>query len=463
MSQNSSDLYFKLPVFMQNIACTIYGIQEGRKRYGGRFTEFSRWVNESQNWSLDKLLDYQNRQVARIVKRAYNEVPFWNERFRKLGLSPDDIKSVDDLKKLPVLSKEEVFQAGDTIVNPKFDKNNLIKMKTSGSTGTPLELYHTYDCLQMQRALWWRHRGWYGIERGCHEAGFGGNVVVPFTQTRPPFWRHIWFDKRVVFSQYHLKSNYIKYYIQYLNNNQFDCYSGYPSVLYQIADYLEQSGERIHRRPQVVFAGAENIEDFQRVLIEEHIAPVTSHYGGAEYAGLASRCPAGYYHIDLECGVIEIIPLDGFRNNGRKITGRVVVTGFWNDAMPFIRYDMNDLATLLPDFECPCGRERPVLERIEGRSDSYLVTADGGKIGNVNIQLRGHYWVREVQIIQEEIYRITIKVVLRSHPQEEEVKKFIQIFKNILGEKTEVNVNFVEKIERTNAGKYRLIVSKIAK
>ena len=306
-----------------------------------------------------------------------------------------------------------------------------------------------------------RHRKWFGIDQKAREAGFGAKVVVPFDQEKPPFWRQSLYDRRTIFSQFHLKDEYLEHSIKYLSKTAFECYGGYPSAIYQIADYIERTGNKLECCPKVVFAGSENTEDFQRKLIEKHIAPVTSHYGGVEYASLASRCPAGYYHVDMECGIIEIIPIEGLNSENEKLTGRVVVTGFWNDAMPLIRYDMKDVATLLPGFRCPCGMDRPVLERIDGRSDSYLVTSDGRKIGRATYLFWGHYWIREAQIIQERIDWIVLKIAIREKPDVENIKKLQNRFKEIFGTGTSIEIKIVESIERTRAGKFSAVISKV--
>jgi phenylacetate-CoA ligase len=461
MNSRLNKLYSKSPIFIQNILTTAYGYREYRKRYGGRFNEFSNWLAETQSWSYDKMIEYQNDKLRRILRLAYKEVPFWKERLDDLGLTPYDIKTTDDLNELPILTKEEVHAAGNTIVNPTINWQNKFKTKTSGSTGTPLELVHTYDCLQFQRALWLRHRRWYGIDLRPREASFGVKIVVPFGQENPPFWRHSLYDRRTIFSQYHLKDEYLKHTLEYLGKTEFDCYGGIPSAMYQIADYIERTGNELKHRPRVVFAGSENTEDFQRKIIEKNIASVTSHYGGMEYASLASRCPAGYYHVDMECGIIEIIPIEGLDSEPGKVIGRVVVTGFWNDAMPLIRYDMMDTATLLLGFYCPCGRDRPVLERIDGRSDAYLLTSEGRKFRPPTSLLWQRYWIREAQIIQERLDKIVIKIVLRQQPLDQEIGRIRSSFKDILGNGTNVEIQIVDEIERTRAGKFRAVISKV--
>ena len=450
-----------MPVFLQNCFCTAYGVREHRKRFGGRFQEYLGWLEETQWWSLDRLIEYQNQYLRKSIELAYRDVPFWKDRFKRLGVKPGDIRTTKDLANLPILTKAEVRDAGERILNPRFNKREVATFQTSGSTGTPLKLVHTHECVQFQRALWWRHRHWYGVNLKCREANFGGKLIVRREQQRPPFWRHNWRDRQTVFSQYHLKPEFLGHYVEYLSFHTFDCFAGFPSVIYVIADYLEQTGKELLNRPKVVFAGSENTEDFQRNLIEKHIAPVTGHYGGAEYASLASRCPQGVYHIDMECGVLEIVPVDQLESEPGKITGNVVVTGFMNSAMPLIRYDMADLATLLLGYRCPCGRQSPVLERIDGRNDSYLVTADGRRIGRISRVLMGRDWIKEAQIIQNQIGKVAVKVIKRQQPSDHHIKELVYEIQKYMGQDTSVDIKLVENIPRTAAGKFKAVISRI--
>lgn len=453
--------YQHLPVLGQNLFCSAYGIREWYRRYCGEYARLSRWLAETDRWSLDQLMAYQDKQVQATVAAAYRDVPYWRRRFDSLGIGPQDITTVAELSRLPIVTKPEVQDAGEDIYNHALNRRELVLGRTSGSTGTPLNILYTRHSIQFQWALWWRHKNWYGIRRGMRQGNFGGRPVVPYDQNRPPFWRHNWLGGQTVFSHHHMRPEFLQHYVQYLNANQFDFFSGFPSSLYVLADYLEQTGQTLVRRPKMVFAGAENTEDFQRVLIEKHFAPTTSHYGAAEYTANASRCPHGMYHIDMECGVLEVVPAEGVDSAPGRVTGRIVATGFTNRAMPLIRYDMADVATLLTGYRCPCGRQTPCLERIDGRSDSLLVTADGRRVGRVSRVFMGKTWVREAQIIQQHIGRLQVNVVVRATPRSEDVAALVSDIQQCVGRETAVDVQTVAEIPRSKSGKFRAVISTV--
>ena len=138
-------IYLKSPIVVQNLFCSLYGLREYPTRYKGEFDAILAWLKESEWWSEDYLIEYQNNQLQNILKIAYGQIPFYRERFLESGVKPEDIKDLDDLKKLPLSTKENVFAAGESIINPKYKKSKLVHGHTSGTTGSALHLFYTKE------------------------------------------------------------------------------------------------------------------------------------------------------------------------------------------------------------------------------------------------------------------------------------------------------------------------------
>ncbi len=454
-------IYSVCPIWLQNLFCTGYGYRERYLRYGREFSHRLQWLEESQWWPLDRLVDYQNEQLRKIAKIVYEQVPFYRDRFEEARLLPDDICTVEDLHKLPLLAKEKVTQAGKNIYNQYIPERKLVHGHTSGTTGSALQLVYLRESVQFQWAVWWRHRGRFGMTWKNKEANFGGRLVVPYKQIRPPFWRENRIFNQTVFSQHHMKPEFLKYYVERLNQEPYDYYAGYPSTIYLLASYLEETGRALKYRPKIVFTAAETLLEYQRKLIGKHIAKATDEYGSAEYAGNASKCEYDYYHVDMEFGILEIIPLERAQYDDNEIVGKVVVTGFANPAMPFIRYEMNDIATYLPNFKCPCGRQSPVLKSFDGRIESYVTTADGRQVGRLDHIFKDMNWVKESQIIQSKAGRITIKLVPMREYGESDINCLLRECWSRLGHDMKINLEFVGYIPRSKSGKFRAVISTI--
>ena len=184
---------------------------------------------------------------------------------------------------------------------------------------------------------------------------------------------------------------------------------------------------------------------------------VADYYGATEPFGGIGECEKHTYHVDMESGVIEFLPTD-YDSGGMS---NVIVTGTCNPAMPLIRYEINDLATL-SDKPCLCGREGPVVERIDGRIESYILTPDGRQLGRLGgFLFKNAFQVKEGQLIQHELNRVTVKVVPREGYSAEDEKHVLAEIREYLGDSIEIDIERVPEIPREPNGKFRHIVSTV--
>ena len=135
-------LYKKLPYVLQNLACTMYGLKEYYYRYGKFFKKWQQNLRYTEFYTSNEIIKYQEDRLKELIKNAYENVPYYTEIFNDRGLTPDDIKTIEDLKKLPILTKEIINDNRDKFVNLKY-KKGLYKKNTSGTTGSSLQFYST--------------------------------------------------------------------------------------------------------------------------------------------------------------------------------------------------------------------------------------------------------------------------------------------------------------------------------
>lgn len=450
-------IYPHLPIFLQNAACWYYGQKESRLRFGREFELRLRQLTDSEKWSASEIEAYQNEKLRELVRDAYENVPYYRERWRALKISPDDIRSRRDLPKLPILTKEEVHQHGDKLVSQKTPKSKLFARHTSGTTGKALHFYMTRDAIAFQWAVWWRHRLRFGVAPGIWHANFTGQRAVPIAQRRPPYWRWNYPMRQVLINMQSLVPDRIAAIMELLNSRRFEFYSGYPSFIHMLACNATDAGLRLDHPPRVIFTGAENMLDFQRRDIEAFTgATLTDHYGCTEACVNASRCPHFVYHEDFEFCIMEGIqrdPEDSFK--------AVVCTGFACDAFPFIRYEVGDTATWGKGEACECGRNSSVLLRIDGRSDDYIVTPEGSRIARLDYLFKDAVNVREAQIIQENLGGIKILLVRRHRYAAKDEAEIRRDVKSWLSPLLEVTFEYVDEIPRQSNGKFRAVLSRL--
>lgn len=131
-------LYLKLPNFLQNIACSYEGWHINRSRFGKPFQKLLLEAEERTYWSAAKIHDYRDQRLRAFINHCYQTVPFYRRRFQELRLSPGEIKTLDDLKKLPILTKKNVQDNYHYLVSEAVPTKHQIIAHTSGTTGSGL-------------------------------------------------------------------------------------------------------------------------------------------------------------------------------------------------------------------------------------------------------------------------------------------------------------------------------------
>ncbi len=452
-------LYKRLPAWMQSQACWIYGYNFSRRQYDKFYFQKLEWLLESERWSASEIEAYQNERLRGLIKEAYNDVLYYHEIMYRLKLRPSDIKSVNDLQKLPVLKKEDLRGNSNKLVSRNADKKRLLFRHTSGTTGKSLHFYVNRETDTLQWAIWWRHRNRFGMTNDSWHVNFRAHLLVPAEQEKIPLWRWVTPLRQVVINVQHITQPKIRYLIDFLNENCFEFYTAYPSIIHNLAFLAARNGLALKNRPRVIFMGCENTLDFQRSCIEEFTgAQITDQYGFSEACGNASECEHGLYHEDFELGTIESVESEALSDG--RVKGKIVCTGFTCHEFPFIRYEVGDIGVLEnPDVTCKCGRQSKLIVGIEGRQDDYVITPEGRRIMRFDYIFKDAQNCMESQIVQKKLGQILVYIVQRSNYSQKDENFIREEIKKWISPSLKVKFVYVHEIEREPNGKFRAVKS----
>jgi len=454
-------LYALCPVFVQNIACSLVGVKLKWERYNRHFGRYLKWLHETEGWSADRIRAHQDENLRRIVRWAYENVPFYKEWYDVQGIQPDAIRTQDDLHKLPILTKQTVRAHQREMIATPYRGKRLVRLLTSGTTGTALEVLMTREARAYQWAVWWRHRGRFGIHPGDNYLSFGARTAVPASQSKPPFWRRNRIGKQTYLSTYHLTPQLMPDIVAWLNRESFDFYSGYPSAIYVLANFMLENDLTIERPPKYIITGADALLPTVETAIRKAFgAPVTEQYGMAEFAGNMAKCEKGTFHLDFECCCVESLPMTDVDVQGQD-RWRLLFTGWGNPVMPFIRYDVGDYGRPSKGG-CSCGRASECFEAIEGRTEDYVRTPDGRMAIGMNQVFEYAPGAREIQIYQERVDAIEVRVVPGTTYGANDEVALLRELRRRLGDAIQIDFVLVDEIPRTAAGKFRAVVSTIS-
>jgi phenylacetate-CoA ligase len=453
--------YDKAPYLAQSVMLNLYALNIHLERYGKPFARAFDELRQTQWFSPEKIYHYQTKRLRALVKRAYETVPFYRKHFNENGVRPEDIKELSDISRLPLLTREDVRAAGDSLISSKFSKRKLVHGHTSGTTGSPLSFYWDKNTCIYNNAIDWRHKHWAGIHYGDGIALLMGRTIVPTHKTKPPFWQHDRIHNILWISSFHLSEEYLPHYLEKLKRYKPAAIEGYPSTVYILARYLKKIGQKFPVK--AVITSSETLQPVQRTLIEEYFqAPVFDFYAMAERVVYAGQCPEAHeYHLSFEYAVNEIVDNDGNPVESGK-EGYLVGTSLLNFGMPFIRYKTTDV-TAINTNQCSCGRHMPRLKGVTTKDEDIVVTPEGKLISSsvLTHPFKPIDAVQESQIVQEKIDLLRIKIVRREDFSESDSDHLIAALRERVGPKMHIELEFVDNIARTQAGKFRWVISKI--
>jgi phenylacetate-CoA ligase len=453
-------LYDRLPVTAQQWLVSAAGWRSYRIRFGAPFRRILQELRQSDRMDADAVRADQERRLREMVRWAATTVPYYRDLFAREGVDPDSIQGLDDLARIPYLEKETVRNHARELRSEAIPDRQIIPGHTSGTTGTALQLFHTREALGWEYAVIWRQREWFRVRVNDRFAAFGGQTVVPFHQSTPPFWRYDRARVRMLFSIYHMTPDNLEHYANELRRPGYAFWQGYPSAIALVSEFINDRGIELgDAAPRAVFTSSESLLDFHRSQIARAAdAPIADRYGQSEFSVSAVQCPQGTYHVDSEFCVIEIDPHEETED---WVRGEVISTGFANRAMPFLRYRTGDVATLRKRGACPCGRARPILELIDGRIEDYVVTPDGRRIGRMDHIFKDALEVKEAQIYQPSLRRLVVRLVPRPAFDPAVRKAIEENLRRRIGDELQIEFELTDQIPRLPSGKFRAVVSEI--
>lgn len=466
MSKFFKQLYDQSPVLLQNAVLTGYSALLHRKRYGEGFTRCKELLEQSQWYSAEQLAAYQDEQLRHVVRHAYETVPYYRRLFDARRLKPEDFKSQQDLVKLPILTRKDIQSNFEDLRSRAFSKNQLSLGHTSGTTGSPLEIYHDPTVIHITYALMDRQYRWANARLwrfGDRIAVLRGNVIVPVTQRRAPFWRHNYYHNQLLLSSFHMSPENLPIYLRELQRFAPVVIDGYPSTVYLLARYLLSIGRTFPVK--AVITGSETLYDFQRTAIEKAFdCRIFDYFAAAERVLFATECDHHEgHHISAEYGITEILD-DQHQPLPTGQQGLLVGTSLHNYGMPLIRYITNDVSALKARG-CSCGRALPLMEDVTTKAEDILALRDGRMISPsvLTHPFKPMHCVEQSQIIQEDYDRITIKIVPNGSFRPADAEHLIREFKARLGEDMHIEIETVQELPRTRSGKFKWVISKVDK
>ncbi|MHC4160103.1 MAG: phenylacetate--CoA ligase family protein, partial [Planctomycetota bacterium] len=295
MGSLQQELYWNAPYFIKEWMASLNARKLDRQRYGPEYYQILDQIAEHDNWTTDLFSEYQRCQLQSLIQHVVVKVPYYRELFSELHIDPKSISGPEDLQRLPILEKQTVRSNAKSILDETLAKRQLMILHTSGTTGTPLDIYR--DVRLYAAAFAYLDARWHkiaGMSRRINRSvSIGGHLVTGPNQIKPPFWVYNRRWKQLYMSSYHLCPQYLGHYMDELRKFKADYIEGYPSSVYAIARHIVDNN--LGPVPfKACFTTAETLFDHQREAIKEAFCCRTyDQYGCGEMVVFAAECEHG--------------------------------------------------------------------------------------------------------------------------------------------------------------------------
>jgi phenylacetate-CoA ligase len=403
---------------------------------------------EMEKLQNDLLLKSLIAATKNIAAYQHLELPSSSENIKKYISTHCPV-----VKKTDLLNNRGLFY-------PNSGEANFLQIvgKSSGTTGTPLEIFRSYNSILWENSFVKRHWQNHCKKKNIKRVTLRGDQVVVDKQSNK-YWFYNKFESQLVLSSRHLTKETCEEFIAIINQFNPDMLQAYPSTAFQLAQYADTN--KLNINIPFVFTGSEMLYGYQRELIERTIGEVCDFYGMAERVAMATECHFKNLHVNSDYSYVEILDEN---DKPTDKEGYIVGTTLHNSVMPLIRYKLSD-RTKWKKGKCKCGSNYPMIEPIAGKFEDILFDMNKNPISPslITFAFKGVSNIEKSQVAQTDVGKWIVRIVPTEQYQKEDGEQIRTNLLSLVSKDVKVKIEIVRDISKTKAGKFRWVVNEMSK
>ncbi|MEN8142664.1 MAG: hypothetical protein ABFQ82_03590 [Thermodesulfobacteriota bacterium] len=443
-----------------------------------------RQLMRSENSPYESLQDTQLNKLVRVLQYANDRVPYYQKKFREIGLDPRDIKRLEDMEAIPPLTRQDVIENRADLVDSqiaasmpvadnssrgpaeplplaRFRKHKLVRNTSSGSTGAPTIFYEDGSVTALNWVHELRFRKWFGIDPGAREARLARISVDYMPKSTSHRLRKLLWNQ-LILPGVNLQEGDYDLCARRIQEFRPRVMWGFTSAFTGLAEHIKKNSDRLQPySPELIITWAAPLYDHERELLAEVFdCPLTNIYGAREVGHVAAQCREGVFHINQENYLVETVPVDEVPSD--EGAGELLVTPLIETPMPFIRYRMGDIGKVTPSA-CGCGKSLQEMRSFLGRTGEVFKTRDGRMISPnfwcrtfMDAKMAGA--VERFQVVYLKNGNIAIKLVRKPNYSQDTESHLRRHLERNFQAGTEVRFDYVETIKPQLSGKYQMVM-----
>jgi phenylacetate-CoA ligase len=423
---------------------------------GRSFRRTERLASEAQWWPAERARAYQLQELQRICRLAYEKAGFYRKAFESVGFHPKDLKSIEDLRALPLTDRQTIRENLSEMCTRSKTDPSVDFGSTSGTSGEPLYFYMGRERTAVQYAyliVSWARAGY---RLGMPMAVLRGRVVRP--RRHDCYYEHDPLLGHFYYSSFHMTDQNMEAYLDHISRIGPCFLHVYPSTAAALARFLRRRDAEAPPGIRGLIAESEIVYPEQRSMVEEVLGcRYFSCYGQSEKVVLAAECEQSIaYHVWPTYSYFELLDDAGRPVSTPGQRGEIVGTSFVNTVVPFVRYRTGDHATYVSDRCKACGREHILIRDVSGhRNQEMLIGFDGQEIPWVALNMHDDTFVRvqRFQFYQDTPGSAVLRIVPAREFGEADRRRILANLDQKLDNQLSLEIELVSSLRASPRGK----------
>jgi phenylacetate-CoA ligase len=408
---------------------------------------------------LEQIERLQRRRLRRMVRYAWERVPFWRAAMQQRGLVPDDIATPNDLARLPLVDERTVQLRLEEFRSPNWPDSKTFVLKSGGARTRLRKTIHWDPASQLRKLAWQERDRAVLVRLAGREVGLRQLWILP--EASESLRARAWFDARVATPRALVARERIAIDLRF--GAVLERLAEFrPQVVYSYGSYAERffrwldGAPTPSALPRVWVYGGDAMDPIWRERAETRGCLVLSTYQSVEAGRIGFECERRQgFHLNIDLVAVRVLDADG-RDVGPGTVGEIVISNLVNRATVLLNARLGDRGALAAGG-CPCGRSLPLLQQLEGRTTELIELLDGRRFGDIDLRkmlASALDFALQVQVVHPRPGQIVWRVVPRRVDEAQaHAARLADRTRETLGASTEVSVEVVDDIPPAPSGK----------
>lgn len=413
--------------------------------------------------SLAELNEFRVRRLCELVEHCGVHIPYYRELFRQRGITSQQIQSLDDLRRFPVLTKDAIRDHGDSMIAQNLGPRDYQIHKSGGSTGEPIASYKDHRTRAVETYLSFRGDTWMGWRPWMRKIKlWGGSLGRPGSKGLYDRLRSLVLSQ-IPLPAFEINARTAPQYVRAIQDAGPSVMIGYSSALFLLAQEVAKLGEHEWPLHAIFPTAAEMPTEWASYVSQVFKCPVRRYYGCAEINSLGFQVSEeGPYVVPDEHVVLETVQ-PGSPEAEAVPPGSLLITALFNRARPLIRYANGDLGDMAPPGELH--PTRSCIRELSGRGADMFVLRDGTRLSaNFGAKIISYLKppVKRFQFIQHDFDRVELRYEpLRGDLTGQHVRDIESILRGHMGSAVTLEVVKTDDFILSRSRKHRTMICQV--